>query len=155
VYTLSWYNRWKDSHTNHIWWGRCSKYFPLSWWHNLYCRGLYSKYNHNMQISLQQVGELLPIHSNNSLSFLTCRQIYTTCIRSVILHWALCDALLKKDCSFLIQNDKVMFRWICGAKVHDSVSSDIPCKRLGIPDLELNGKTDCTGLVMWQEQWLD
>ena len=68
--------------------------------------------------------QLLPILTNCNLPLLTRGRVYSTCVRSVMLHaaetWAMTVATLNR----LRRNDRAMIRWICNVKANDEVSSD-------------------------------
>ena len=68
--------------------------------------------------------QLLPLLTNRNLPLLTRGRVYSTCVRSVILHaaetWAMTEATLNR----LRRNDRAMIRWICNVKANDEVSSD-------------------------------
>ncbi|MEW8547191.1 MAG: hypothetical protein AB2693_27075, partial [Candidatus Thiodiazotropha sp.] len=64
-------------------------------------------------------------------------RVYSTCIRSVMLHaaetWAVTVATLNR----LRQNDRAMIRWMCNVKAKDEVSSDSLLSKIGIQDLDV------------------
>ena len=68
--------------------------------------------------------QLLPLLTNRNLPLLTRGRVYSTCVRSVMLHaaetWAMTVATLNR----LRHNDRVMIRWVCNVKANNEVSSD-------------------------------
>ena len=81
--------------------------------------------------------QLLPLLANRNVALITRGQVYSTCVRCVMLHaadtWAMTAATLNR----LRRNDRAMIRWICNVKAKDEVSSDSLLSKLGIQDLEM------------------
>ena len=81
--------------------------------------------------------QLLPLLTNRNVPLVTRGRVYSTCVRSVMLHaaetWAMTAATLNR----LRRNDRAMIRWICNVKAKDEVSSDSLLSKLGIQDLEM------------------
>ena len=69
-----------------------------------------------------KLSQLLPLLTNRNLPFLTLGWVYSTCIRSMMLHaagtWAMTTVTLNP------LNDSAMISWICNVKAKDEVSSD-------------------------------
>ena len=84
--------------------------------------------------------QLRPLLTNRNVP----GRVYSTCVRSVMLHaagtWAMTAATLNR----LRRNDLAMIRWICNVKAKDEVSSDSLLLKLGIQDLVL-----CTSRMRW------
>ena len=82
-------------------------------------------------------GQLLPLLTNRHLPLLTRGKVYSSCVRSVMLHaaetWAMKVDTLKR----LRHNDRAMIRWICNVRAKDEVSSDSLLTKLGIQDLDV------------------
>ena len=76
--------------------------------------------------------QLLPLLTNCNLPLLTRGRVYSSWVRSVMLHaaetWAMTVATLNR----LRHNDRAMIRWICNVKAKDEVSSDSLLSKLGI-----------------------
>ena len=74
----------------------------------------------------------LPLLTNRHLPHLTRGRVYSTCMRSVMLHaaetWAMNVDILNR----LRRNDRAMIHWICNVKAKDEVSSE-----LGIQDIDV------------------
>ena len=64
-------------------------------------------------------------------------RVYSTCVRSVILHAAETWAMTAATLNHLRRNDHAMIRWICNVKAKDEVSSDTLISKLGIQDLDM------------------
>ena len=79
--------------------------------------------------------DLLPILKCRSISLPTRGRLYSTCVRSAMLHATECMGLTVKDTCKLQKTDRAMIRWICGVKLKDRVRSDILLDRLKIPDI--------------------
>ena len=81
--------------------------------------------------------QLLPLLTNRHLPLLTTGKVYSSCVRSVMLHaaetWAMKVATLNR----LRRNDRAMIPWICNVMAKDEVSSDSLLTKLGIQDLDM------------------
>ena len=71
--------------------------------------------------------QLLPLLTNHQVPLLTRGKVFSSCVRSVMLHAAETWAMNR-----LRRNDRVMIRWICNVKAKDEVSSDSLLTKLGI-----------------------
>ena len=83
--------------------------------------------------------ELLPVLSSRHLSFKTHGRVYSSCMRSAMLHASETWPLTKPNLQPLQQNDSVMIKQICNIWPQDGVttrSSEL-LARLGIEDLDL------------------
>ena len=81
--------------------------------------------------------QLLPLLTNRNLPLLNRGRIYSTCIRSVMLHAAETWAVTATTLNLLRRNGRAMIRWICNVKAKDEVSSDSLLSKLGIQDLDV------------------
>ena len=79
--------------------------------------------------------QLLPLLTNCQLPLLTRGKVYSSCVRSVMLHAAETWAMKADTLNCLRRNDRAMIRWICNVKAKDEVSSDSFLTKLGIQDL--------------------
>ena len=87
----------------------------------------------------KKFNDLLPVLSSCHLSFKTCGRVYSSCVRSAMLHASETWPLTKPNLQRLQQNDRAMIRQICNVRPQDIVttrSSDL-LVRLGIEDLDL------------------
>ena len=83
--------------------------------------------------------DLLPVLSSCQLSFKTCGHMYSSCVRSAMLHASKTWPLTKPNLQRVQRNDRAMIRQICNVGPQDIVttrSSDL-LVRFGIEDLEL------------------
>ena len=72
-----------------------------------------------------------------SLPLLTRGKVYSSCVRSVMLHAAETWAMKVDTLNRLRRNDRAMIRWICNVRAKDEVSSDSLLTKLGIQDLDV------------------
>ena len=83
--------------------------------------------------------DLLPVLSSRHLSFKTRGHVYSSCVRSAMLHARETWPLTKPNLQRLQRNDRAMIRHICNVRPQDIVttrSNDL-LVRLGIEDLDL------------------
>ena len=81
--------------------------------------------------------QLLPLLTNRNVPLVTRGRVYSTCVRSVMLHAAETWAMTAVTLNRLRRNDRAMIRWICNVKAKDEVSSDSLLSKLGIQVLEM------------------
>ena len=81
--------------------------------------------------------QLLPLLTNRHLPLLTRGKVYSSCVRSVMLHAAETWAMKVDTLNRLWHDDRAMIRWICNVKAKDEVSSDSLLTKLGIQDLDV------------------
>ena len=81
--------------------------------------------------------QLLPLLTNRHLPILTRGKVYSSCVRSVMLHAAETWAMKVDTLNRLRRNDRAMIRWICNVRAKDEVSSDSLLTKLGIQDLDV------------------
>ena len=83
--------------------------------------------------------ELLPILSSRHLSFKTRGCMYSSCVRSAMLHASETWTLTKPNLQHLQRNNRAMIRQICNVRPQDVVTtrSNELLVRLGIEDLDL------------------
>ena len=86
--------------------------------------------------------DLLPVLSSRHLSFKTRGRVYSSCVRSTMLHASETWPLTKPNLQRLQRNDRAMIRQICNVRPQDIVTtrSNELLVRLGIEDLDLNLK---------------
>ena len=82
--------------------------------------------------------DLLPVLSSHHLSFKTHGHVYSSCVRSAMLHASETWPLTKPN-RHLQRNDRAMIRQICDVRPQDIVTtrSNELLARLGIEDLDL------------------
>ena len=81
--------------------------------------------------------QLLPHLTNRQVPLLTRGKVYSSCVRSVMLHAAETWAMKEDTLNRLRRNDRAMIRWICNVKAKDELSSDSLLTKLGIQDLDV------------------
>ena len=83
--------------------------------------------------------DLLPVLSSRHLSFKTRGRVYSSCVRSTMLHASETWPLTKPNLRRLQRNDRAMIRQICNVRPQDIVTtrSNELLVRLGIEDLDL------------------
>ena len=83
--------------------------------------------------------ELKPVLSSRHLSFKTRGRVYSTCVRSAMLHASETWPVTKPCLQRLQRNDRTMIRQICNVKPQDTatIRSIELLARLGIEDLDL------------------
>ena len=90
--------------------------------------------------------QLLPLLTNRQVPLLTRGKVYSSCVRSVMLHAAETWAMKADTLNRLRRNDRAMIRRICNVKAKDEVSSDSLLTKLGIQDLDVVLRT---GRMRW------
>ena len=82
--------------------------------------------------------DLLPVLSSCHLSFKTSVSVYSSCVRSAMLHASETWPLTKPNLQRLQRKDRAMIRQICNVRPQDIVTtrSNELLVRLGIEDLE-------------------
>ena len=83
--------------------------------------------------------DLLPVLSSRHLSFKTCGHVYSSCVRSAMLHASETWPLTKPNLQRLQRNERAMIRQICNVRPQDIVTtrSNELLVQLGIEDLDL------------------
>ena len=81
--------------------------------------------------------QLLPLLTNRHLPLLTRGKVYSSCVRSVMLHAAETWAMKVDTLNRLRRNYRSMIHWICNVRAKDEVSSDSLLTKLGIQDLDV------------------
>ena len=101
--------------------------------------------------------QLLPLLTNRHLPLLTRGKVYSSCVRSVMLHAAETWAMKVDTLNRLQRNDRAMIRWICNVRAKDEVSSDSLLTKLGIQDLDVvlgTSRTRWFGHVECSTGWI-
>ena len=80
--------------------------------------------------------DLLPVLSSRHLSFNIHGRVYSSCVRSTMLHASKTWLLTKPNLQRLQRNDRAMIRQICNVRQHTTRSNEL-LVRLGIEDLDL------------------
>ena len=92
-----------------------------------------------VKTSWKKFKDLLPVLSSRHLSFKTHGCVYSSCVRSAMLHASETWPLTKPNLQRLQRNDRAMIRQICNVRPQDIVTtrSNELLVRLGIEDLDL------------------
>ena len=80
--------------------------------------------------------KLLPILTSIRLTLVVRGKVYSTCVRSAILHSGETWAPNVSDLQCLHINDHAMIRCICNTKLTDNLLTDLLLQRLGIYGIE-------------------
>ena len=82
--------------------------------------------------------ELLPVLTSRHLSYKTCGHVYSSCVRSAMLHAGETWPLTKSNLQHLQRNDRAMIRQICSIKPEDvaTVRSSELLAKLELQDLD-------------------
>ena len=96
--------------------------------------------------------ELLPVLTSRHLSYKTCGHVYSSCVRSAMLHASETWPLTKRNMQRLQRNDRAMIRQICSIKPEDvaRVRSSELLAKLQLEDLDLILREGFAGLGMWR-----
>ena len=71
--------------------------------------------------------DLLPVFSSCHLSFKTRGRVYSSCVRSTMLHASGSWPLTKPNLQRLQRNDRAMIRQICNIRLQDIVTTRSTC----------------------------
>ena len=93
--------------------------------------------DHTLQMCMGQVPTIASLLTNRHLPLLTRGKVYSSCVRSVMLHAAETWAMKVDTLNRLRRNDRAMISWICNVRAKDKVSSDSLLTKLGIQDLDV------------------
>ena len=92
-----------------------------------------------MKTAWKKFKELKPVLSSRHLSFKTRGHVYSSCVRSAMLHASETWPVTKPCLQHLQRNDRAMIRQICNVKLENTatIRSTELLARLGIEDLDL------------------
>ena len=101
--------------------------------------------------------ELLPVLSSCHLSFKTRGHVYSSCVRSAMLHANETWPLTKSNLQCLQPNDRAVIRQICNVRLQDVVTTRFTelLALLGIEDLDLilkERRLHLYGMLQWCSQ---
>ncbi|KAI8496011.1 hypothetical protein Bbelb_264270 [Branchiostoma belcheri] len=80
--------------------------------------------------------KLLPILTSRHLSLKTRGKVFSSCVRSAMLHGSETWAPTAPELQRLRRNDRSMVRWICGVKPQDMTPSATLLAKLGLEDIK-------------------
>ena len=81
--------------------------------------------------------QLLPLLTSRQVPLLTRGKVYSSCVRSVVLHAAETWAMKVGALSRLQRDGRAMVRWVCGVGAGDEVGSGSLLAKLGVRDLDV------------------
>ena len=101
--------------------------------------------------------ELLPVLTNRHIPLSSRGRVYSTCVRSAMLHGSETWAASSSTVNRLRRNDRAMIRWMCGVKPNDDTSTDSLLEKLCITDIETvlrKGRLRWLGHVERSSGWI-
>ena len=79
--------------------------------------------------------KLLPLLTSRHISPKSRGQVYSSCVRSAMLHGSETWGPNASELQRLRRNDRSMVRWICGVSANDDIPSDQLLEKLGLADI--------------------
>ena len=110
-----------------------------------------------IQIGWNKFRQLVPLLTNRDISLIRRGRLYSSCVRSSMLHRSETWPVRKENEVALQWAEIRMVRWMCNVKVKDRVPSKELRERLGVDDINwYYSKTGCNGMGMCCERrhWL-
>jgi len=90
-----------------------------------------------IRIGWNKFRQLVPLHTNRDISLIRRGRLYSSCVRSSMLHGSETWPVRKENEVALQRLEMRMVRWMCNVKVKDRVPSKELGERLGIDDIIL------------------
>jgi len=90
-----------------------------------------------IRIGWNKFRQLVPLLTNKDVSLIMRGRLYSSCVRSSMLHGSETWPVRKENVVALQRAELRMVRWMCGVKVKDRFPSNQLRKRLGIDDIIL------------------
>jgi len=90
-----------------------------------------------IHIGWNKFRQLVPLLTNRDISLIRRGRLYSSCVRSSMLHGSETWPVRKENEVALQRSEMRMVRWMCNAKVKDRVPSKELRERLGIDDIIL------------------
>jgi len=90
-----------------------------------------------IRIGWNKFWQLVPLLTNRDMSLIRRRRLYSSCVRSSMLHRSETWSVRKVNEVALQRAEMRMVRWMCNVKVKDRVASKELRERLGIDDVIL------------------
>ena len=81
--------------------------------------------------------QLVPLLTNKDVSLIMRGRLYSSCVRSSMLHGSETWPVRKENVVALQRAETRMVRWMCGVKLKDRLPSKELRERLGIDDITL------------------
>jgi len=90
-----------------------------------------------IRIGWNKFRQLVPLLTNTDVSLIMRGRLYSSCVRSSMLHGSETWPVRKESVMALQRADMRMVRWMCGVKLKDSLPSKELRERLGVDDIAL------------------
>ena len=79
----------------------------------------------------------MPLLTNKDVSFIVRGRLYSSCVRSSMLHGSEAWPVRKENVVALQRAEMTMVRWMCGVNLKDKLPSKELRERLGVDDIAL------------------
>ena len=90
-----------------------------------------------IRIGWNKFRQLVPLLTNKDVSLIMIGRLYSSCVRSSMLHGSETWPVRKENVVALQRAEMRMVRWMCGVKLKDRLPSKELRERLGIYDIAL------------------
>ena len=90
-----------------------------------------------IRIGWNKFRQLVPLLTNKDMSLIMRGRLYSSCVRSSMLHGSETWPVRKENVVALQRAEMRMVRWMCGVKLKDRLPSKELRERLGIDDIAL------------------
>jgi len=90
-----------------------------------------------IRIGWNKFRQLVPLLTNKDVSLIMRGRLYSSCVRSCMLHGSDTWPVRKENVVALQRAEMRMVRWMCGVKLKDRLPSKELRERLGIDDIAL------------------
>ena len=90
-----------------------------------------------IRIGWNKFRQLVPLHTNKDVSLIMRGRLYSSCVRSSMLHGSETWPVRTENMVALHRAEMRMVRWMCGVKLKDRLPSKELRERLGIDDIAL------------------
>ena len=89
------------------------------------------------RIGWNKFRQLVPLLTNKDVSLIMRGRLYSSCVRSSMLHGSVTWPVRKENVVALQRAEMRMVRWMCGVKLKDRLPSKELRERLGVDDIAL------------------
>jgi len=90
-----------------------------------------------IRIGWNKLRQLVPLLTNKDVSLIMRGRLYSSCVRSSVLHGSETWPVSKENVVALQRAEMIMVRWMCGIKLKDRFPSKELRERLVIDDIAL------------------
>ena len=90
-----------------------------------------------IRIGWNKFRQLLPLLTNKDVSLIMRGRLYSSCVRSSMLHGSVTWPVRKENVVALQRAEIRMIRWMCGVKLKERIPSKELRERLGVDDIAL------------------